>query len=106
MDNQPQFPKRLKEARLRIGISQKELGIRAGINEFGASTRMNQYEKGVHAPSYLTAERIAKQLGVPSCYLYCAEDEVATLLLRYSKLNAVERKRLLKHLEQNEKKSR
>jgi DNA-binding XRE family transcriptional regulator len=43
--------KRLKEARLLAGISQKKLGIKAGIDEFTASARINQYEKGAHMPN-------------------------------------------------------
>ena len=42
------FCKRLKEARLAAGLSQKKLGIAAGIDEFVASTRINRYEKGIH----------------------------------------------------------
>lgn len=34
------FCKRLKEARLAAGLSQKKLGIAAGIDEFVASTRI------------------------------------------------------------------
>lgn len=36
------------------GQSQKQLGILAGMDEFAASARMNQYEKGVHAPDFKT----------------------------------------------------
>ena len=35
------FSRRLKEARLAAGFSQKNLGIAAGIDEFVASTRIN-----------------------------------------------------------------
>ena len=38
--------KRLKEARLRSGLSQEKLGVLAGIDEASASARMNQYERG------------------------------------------------------------
>lgn len=41
-------PKKLKEARVRKGLSQKQLAILAGVNPSSASSRMNQYEKGVH----------------------------------------------------------
>ena len=44
--------KRLKEARLRAGLSQEKLGILAGIDEASASVRMNQYEKGKHTPDF------------------------------------------------------
>ena len=42
------FSRRLKEARIKAGLSQKRLGIEAGMDEFVASTRINRYEKGVH----------------------------------------------------------
>ena len=37
--------KRLKKSRLNAKLSQKKLGILAGIDEFSSSARMNQYEK-------------------------------------------------------------
>ncbi len=40
------IPRRLQEARAEHGLSHKELGIRAGFDEFVASARMNQYERG------------------------------------------------------------
>jgi len=41
------------------------------------------------------AAQIAKALGVPLAYLYCDEDEVATLLKELSTRSAVERKALV-----------
>jgi len=82
---------RLREARERLGISQKELGIKAGIDEFSASPRMNQYERNKHVPDYTTARRLAKALGVPVTYLYADTDELAQLILDYN--NASQRKR-------------
>ena len=101
MASQSPLPRRLKEARLNKGISQKELGVRAGIDEYSASPRMNQYENGVHAPDYQIVERIAKQLSIPSCYLYCVEEDVAALLIGYCQLSATEKKRLIKTLGQD-----
>lgn len=43
---------RLKEARIRADLSQERLGILAGIDEATASPRMNQYERGTHAPDF------------------------------------------------------
>lgn len=74
---------RLKEARLRAGLSQKKLGILAGIDEFSASPRINQYERGKHTPEYQTVERLAKVLGVPTPYFYCREDDLARWILSY-----------------------
>ena len=75
------WQKRLKEARLARGLSQKQLGIEAGLDEFVASTRLNRYEVGVHAPDYPMSVRLAKVLDVPVAYLYCDNDELAKLNL-------------------------
>jgi len=75
--------KRLKEARTRACLSQKQLGIKAGMDEFSASARVNQYERGKHTPDYSTVERIAKVLKVPTPYFYAREDELAKLILTF-----------------------
>jgi len=78
------FPKRLKEARKAKGLSQKQLGILAGMDQFAASARMNQYEKGVHSPDFKTVKALAGILEVPTAYLYCIEDELAESILTWS----------------------
>jgi len=75
--------KRLKEARLRAGLSQERLGVLAGIDEMTASARMNQYERGKHAPDWLTVQRLAAVLQVPVAYLYAEDDAAAELLLAF-----------------------
>ena len=77
------FPKRLKEARKAKGLSQKQLGILAGMDEFAASARMNQYEKGVHSPDFKTVKALADILEVPTAYQYCIEDKLAKNILKY-----------------------
>lgn len=47
------FCKRLKEARLAVGLSQKKLGIAIGLDEFVASTRVNRYVFVGKPKSYL-----------------------------------------------------
>jgi len=84
--------KRLKEARLAAGLSQKSLGIAAGIDEFSASARMNQYETGKHTPDYSTLSLIAKVLKLPVAYFYADPDELAHIIRFYSFLNAKQRK--------------
>lgn len=76
--------KRLKEARVAAGISQKSLGIAAGIDEFSASARMNQYETGKHTPDYLTLQRIAKVLKLPTAYFYAESDELAIIIKKFN----------------------
>ena len=90
--------KRLKEARKNSGLSQKELGIRAGIDEFSASPRINQYETGKHVPNYSTLVQLAAVLKVPTPYFYCEDDRLARLILAYGKLTTKERDRLIEKL--------
>ncbi|HWU66133.1 MAG TPA: helix-turn-helix transcriptional regulator [Methylophilus sp.] len=87
--------KRLKEARLAKGLSQKKLGIAAGIDEFTASPRMNQYERGVHIPDYSTLERLAQVLEVPVPYFYAADDELADWIKCFPRLGKAEREKII-----------
>ncbi|MDO8813079.1 MAG: helix-turn-helix transcriptional regulator [Gallionella sp.] len=91
----PLFSSRMKAARERLGISQTELGVRAGIDEFCASARINQYERGKHAPDFLTVCNLAKVLDVPTAYFYAEDDNLAELIVLFGKLRATERKALL-----------
>jgi transcriptional regulator with XRE-family HTH domain len=79
------FPKRLKESRLKAGISQKKLGIAAGLKESVASSQMNHYEKGRHDPSFAILSRIAKELDTPTSYFYEIDDQMAKKILRMRK---------------------
>jgi transcriptional regulator with XRE-family HTH domain len=87
--------KRLKAARLRAGLSQEKLGILAGIDEMSSSARMNQYERGKHAPDWLTVERLAAVLDVPVAYFYATDDDAAELLLAFYALAPEARGRAL-----------
>lgn len=93
------FAKRLKEARTRAGLSQKELGIKAGIDAFSASPRINQYEKGKHVPDLATAQRLAAVLNVPAPFLYAKDDVMAQLILKIGDMGLQERRKLLDALE-------
>ena len=87
--------RRLKQARLLADLSQKELGIAAGIDEFSASPRINQYERGKHKPDFLTATRLADVLRVPTPFLYAQEDDIAEIIILFGELSVRERRRLL-----------
>lgn len=91
----PLFARRMKEARERLGISQAVLGIRAGIDEYCASARINQYERGKHSPDFLTAHNLAKVLGVPAAYFYAEDEALAELIAVFGKMKATDRKSLL-----------
>ena len=100
MQNSNPFPERLKQARKEIPISQKELGIRIGMDPGSASSRMNHYEKGRHMPDYETLERIAKELNKPVAYFFCDKESVAELLFLIEKMPEEERRELLLKMKQ------
>lgn len=79
------LPHRLKEARLKAGLSQQKLGILAGIDEATASARMNQYERGIHTPDFALACRLAEVLKIPACYFYTVEDDLAEVIANWYK---------------------
>lgn len=76
----PVYSRRLREAREAYGISQRALGIEAGLDEFVASTRVNRYETGVHQPDLQTLQRLAAILKLPVAYFYAEDDELAQLI--------------------------
>ena len=77
------YSRRLREAREAYGISQRALGIEAGLDEFVASTRVNRYETGVHQPDLQTLQRLAAILKLPVAYFYAEEDELAQLIANF-----------------------
>jgi len=94
------FCKRLKEARLAAGLSQKRLGIAAGIDEFVASTRINRYEKGVHEADIHTAQKLAQTLNVPLAYFYVENDQLAAIVMNFDKLSEEDKEKII-HLIDN-----
>ncbi|MEB5961970.1 helix-turn-helix domain-containing protein [Enterobacter sichuanensis] len=92
------FSRRLKEVRLDMALSQKSLGILAGIDEFAASARINRYEKGVHQASIEVVRHLAKVLEVPVAYFYTEDDELASLVRLWPKLDPEKKKNILQQL--------
>ena len=81
----PVQSRRLRQASEAAGLSQKILGIQAGLDEFVASTRVNRYETGVHQPDLQTLKRLAKVLGLPVAYFYAEDDGLARLIEDYQR---------------------
>jgi len=81
------------------GLSQKELGVKAGFDESGASARMNQYETGKHRPDVNTVKQLCGVLDVPVPYLYCEDDDLAKVIEGFAKLSDADKSRLLKIIE-------
>jgi transcriptional regulator with XRE-family HTH domain len=86
--------KRLKEARLRAGLSQEQLGIEADLDPMSASTRMNRYELGKRMPNFALVEKFADVLGVPAPYFYAADDALAEMIVNFGKMPPKERAKL------------
>ena len=91
----PLFATRLKAAREKAGISQMDLGVKAGIDEFSASARINQYERGKHTPDYSTACSLAKVLGVPTAYFYAEDEALAEVITLFAALDRDKQKSLI-----------
>ena len=95
----PVFAIRLAQARERAGLSQKQLGILAGLDPSVASPRINQYERGRHEPQLKTAKQLAEVLGIPPAFLYTDDALLAELLLRWNDLSLKAKKQVLKEVE-------
>ena len=87
--------KRIKEARLRAGLSQEQLGIQIGIDPASASARMNRYELGKRVPDFDLVSRLADELRLPAAYFYAATDDEAELLMKFHQLSQVEREKVM-----------
>lgn len=84
--------KRLKEARIKAGLSQEQLGIRAAIEEASASARMNRYERGTRTPAISLLQQLGKVLDLPLTYFFAEEDEEAILLEAFHRMSEEDRK--------------
>ena len=100
-DHASVWVRRLKEARRASGMSQRQLGVAAGLDEGVASTRVNRYEVGVHRPDYGIAIKLAQALDVPVAYLYCDDDVTAEILLTLHRVTVEVRQRVLKLLQES-----
>ena len=98
MSNDSPLPLRLRQARQRKGLSQRRLGLQAGLEEFSASPRINHYERGRHAPDYSTLRRLAGALDVPVAFFFASEDDLADWLLFWREIPHPVRQWVLSHL--------
>jgi len=92
------IPERLKAARKKAKITQKDLGVKIGMEESSASGRMNHYEKGRHVPDIGTLTRMAEELDVPLNYFFCKDEVTAELACLIDKLSDEDKKGLLDKL--------
>jgi transcriptional regulator with XRE-family HTH domain len=80
----------MRQLRELQGWSQEKVGVAIGIDESSSRARISRYELGVHEPPVPTARLIASALGAPLAYLYCEDDNVASLLLALHRLGSRE----------------
>ena len=87
--------KRLRQIRTSLGLSQRKLGILAGMDEFGAGPRVTQYETDRYVPDFTIAKRLAKVLDIPVTYLYAEDEQLAELILLFANSKPAVRKEVL-----------
>jgi len=75
--------KRLRLARVNAGLTQAELGVRAGLDEETASSRISSYENEIHSPDFGLVKRLAEVLDTPVPYFYTEDDDLASLIQQY-----------------------
>ncbi len=75
--------RRLRQAREAAGLSQRQLGIVAGLDISVASPRINQYEQEKHMPNVQMLERLGQILDRPLPWFYATDDALAELILDY-----------------------
>src|SRR5262245_38289983 len=74
MENgEPRFARRLKELREAAGLTQQQLGERAGMHKLSVA----KLEQGLREPSWATVQALADALGV-SCEAFREEPGPAT----------------------------
>lgn len=99
------FSQRLRQARERAGLTQQELGERAGLDVNVAGPRINQYENGVHQPRQQTVLDLARALGVPAAFLTTSDEVLSRLLLAWPALTAEQRRKYADRIEAEAAKS-
>jgi transcriptional regulator with XRE-family HTH domain len=93
---QTPIARRITELRKCLGLSQRELGVAINLDESVAAIRINQYERAVHTPVYSLIQRLAKFSGVPDAYFYTADDDLASLIAAFGKLDSAARANLVR----------
>lgn len=72
---------RLRQARQLRGLSQREAGVRMGLDKDTASARISRYESESMAISLESLFELARALDVPAAYLLAATPAMADAIL-------------------------
>lgn len=71
---------RLRQARELRGLSQREVGIRMGLDKDTASARISRYESGAMSISLEALFKLAEALDVPAAYLVASSEGMAAAI--------------------------
>ena len=82
-------------------MSQRALGAMLGIAKQTGSVRINRYEQQVNKADMDTAGELARALDVPLAYLFAQSDDLAEMILAFSKLNKAERAKVVADLKRH-----
>ena len=95
------FPERLKELRLKKGLTQKEIAEQFGIKQ----PNYQQWESGKRKPSSETLEKFANFFGVTMDYLSGNDEELdnVELLFRMNSKGLIFKKELIDFMEERKK---
>lgn len=80
------------------GLSQRALGGLVADDKDNGGVRINRYETQVNRADMDTAGELARALDVPLAYLFAESDDLAEVILAFSKLNKSERTKIVAEL--------
>lgn len=90
---------RLRQARQLRGLSQREVGVRMGLDKDTASARISRYESESMAISLDSLFELAHALNVPPAYLLATTPAMASAILALGEHNEGQQGRLAEVLE-------
>ncbi|MDG2778501.1 helix-turn-helix transcriptional regulator [Vibrio parahaemolyticus] len=88
---------RIKEVRIRLGLTQAVLGEMLGLDKSRASSRINHYEKGRHFPPYEFMMSLSRLTHTPLSCFYEPDPKLAQTIKDLSELSKANRE-LITHI--------
>lgn len=86
-------------------VSQRALGAMIGMTKKTGSVRINRYEQQASKADMETAAKLAKALDVPLAYLFAESDDLAEMILTFSRLSRRDKAKVLAELKAKASKS-
>ncbi|KTF36579.1 helix-turn-helix domain-containing protein [Xanthomonas vesicatoria] len=89
---------RLRQARERRGLSQREVGMRMGLDKDTASARISRYESGAMSISLEALFEMAEALEVPPAFLLASSPGMADAIMALGEQSHSQQEQLAKVL--------